>query len=119
MMTKAMQPEPAICWRPDSGKQSRQVSRHRRQYAGTYIAKPTVTDGHGDGFGQSWGHEMLIRFTSTGGGFCAQWWKQSRGGSAVHGGRGQRVPLAQAWRRGLQTPRPAPFSQAGLGTLAP
>ncbi len=39
------------------------------------IAKPIVTDGHGDGFGQSWGYAMLIRLASTGGGFCAPWWK--------------------------------------------
>ncbi|MFO0776051.1 MAG: hypothetical protein U0223_00360 [Nitrospira sp.] len=84
-----------------------------------FIAKPIDTDGHGDGFGQSCGHEMLVRLVSTGGGFCAPWWKESRGGAAIQSGRGECVPPTQAGRRGLQTPRPSPISQAGLGTLAP
>ena len=37
------------------------------------IAKPVFTDSDRDGFVRSCGHEMLLRFAATGGGFCSRW----------------------------------------------
>lgn len=50
------------------------------------IAKPLFTDSGRGGFVRSCGHEMLLRFASTGGGVCSRWWQQGRSGSAVSGG---------------------------------
>ncbi len=68
---------------------------------------------------RSWGHEMLIRCAPTGRGCCPRRWKQGRSGSAIQGGRGECVSLAQAWRPGVPAPRPSPGPQVGLGAVTP
>ena len=41
-------------------------------YPDAAYSKPIITDRHGGGPGRSCGHEMLIRFSPTGGGFCTK-----------------------------------------------